>query len=262
MTEIYRQLGEKLYEDLSIKDDDNKKDKSIQRINSNIVDEVSNVHIKITQELVNMMIYGVANPSSDQPIKGSLIDVYARLWEGDITGTNTVKQLNTLYNSPFMLEDTKILWNRFTNKIAGFIGGIDKTLLISKILSPIILIAVIVLYILIVKDIIKTNSWKLKWQFIISIGGLISAVILLFIGYWKSSTFILICNAATAVACIVWLCYCFYNKGKEDNNTPAETPTDPDNNGDKPPENPDDNNGDAGTPPETPTDPNGDDNKQ
>ena len=208
------------------------------------------------------MIYGVANPSSDQPIKGSLIDVYARLWEGDITGTNTVKQLNTLYNSPFMLEDTKILWNRFTNKIAGFIGGIDKTLLISKILSPIILIAVIVLYILIVKDIIKTNSWKLKWQFIISIGGLISAVILLFIGYWKSSTFILICNAATAVACIVWLCYCFYNKGKEDNNTPAETPTDPDNNGDKPPENPDDNNGDAGTPPETPTDPNGDDNKQ
>lgn len=222
MTEIYKQIGEKLYEDLSIKDDDNKKDKSIERINSNIVDEISNVHIKITQELINMMIYGVANPSSNQPIKGSLIDIYARLWEGDITGTNTVKQLNTMYDSPFMLEDTKILWNRFTNKIAGFIGGIDYLLNIGRILSPIIFFAVIVLFILINKDIIKTNSWKLFWQLFIVVVGLISACCLFIIGLIKDSKYIMVCNFLTLVASVVCLCYWFYTKGKEDNNTPAD----------------------------------------
>lgn len=252
MNEIYKQLGDKLYEDLSIKDDDNKKDKSIERINSNIVDEVSNVHIKITQNLINMMIYGVANPKENQPIKGSIIDVYARLWEGDITGTNTVKQLNTLQDSPFTLEDTKILWNRFTNKIAGFVGGIDYLLNIARILSPIILVAVIVLFILVNKDIIPTNSWKSFWQMFIIIAGTVFACCLFIIGLIKDSKYIMVCNFLTLVASMVCLCYWFYSKGKEDGNNDAnaknEGTGDIDNNTNTTPEEKENVNNDANTP--------------
>lgn len=256
MFSVYDQLRTELYKDLTI--NNNISSNIITTINANIEDEVINAHINIIIKLVNLMIFGSEYHDDKTPIRGSVIDIYVRLWEGDITGTNVVKQLSVLQNSPFTLADTSILWNRFTSKFNQVIKKTVTSLNIAKVFSPIIFVAVITLFILIEIDIIKTNSWKTFWKSSIMVVGILSAIVFFIIGLSNTSYYVITCSVLILIACVGCMFYWVYTMGKEDNNTPAETPVDPNNNGDKPPENPDDNNGEAGTPPETPTDPNGD----